>query len=529
MQHDRTPADPNATRLHDCIRRWADVHPHAEAAIEPGRRLSYASLLEAVDACASALVAAGVERGDRVATLAAPGLDFLVTFLATAAIGGIWVGLNPRYADPELDAIVARIEPKLVFAADAILTRDYRPWMRGLPDAVARVRLGSGPWRSAAGEDPMTFADFVLSGARIGRARREKRYARTRAADPCLMVFTSGSTGTPKGAMISHAALVSASAVQARVWPATPLRVLDNLPINHIGCVGDLCCYALVGGGTVVFTPRFDPEVSLRTIRDERVTVWGQVPTMFQLTLDAPQFDPALLASLQIIFWGGAHAPPKLVERLRHLAPRIATSYSQTETVGSVTFTPRDAGIALLQQTVGRAVEPYRVRIADVDGGVLAAGEEGEIQVRTPFGMSGYWRDPAATAAVSTADGWHRTGDIGLLTPEGDLRLLGRVHDVFKSGGYNIHPPEIEAALAAHPGVDQAAVVGVPDPLYGSVAVAFVVSAGEAPSVPALQAHLRERVANYKVPKRFIFVDTLPRLPVGKVDKRALRERAGAS
>lgn len=526
MHGDALHPVPATDRLLDVVRRWADDRPQAEAAIEPGRRLTWAQLETAVDRVAAALLAAGVERGDRVATLAVPGLDFLVTFLATAAVGGIWVGLNPRYADPELDTVVERIEPKLVFAADSIERRSYREWAAALPRPVRVVTLGTAPV-SADGSVP--FSAFVASGAPVERARLQKRHAAVRADDPCLIVFTSGSTGAPKGAMISQAALVGASRVQLRVWPAEPLRVLDNLPINHIGCVGDLCCYALVGGGCVIFTPRFDPAASLAAIRDEKVTVWGQVPTMFQLTLDAPAFDPSRLASLQRIFWGGAHAPPQLVERLRRLAPHVATSYSQTETVGSVTFTPAEAGPATLRDTVGRVVHPYQVRIADTDGHPLQTGAEGEVQVRTPFGMTGYWRDREATAASVTADGWRRTGDVGMFTPQGDLRLLGRVHDVFKSGGYNIHPPEIEAAMTAHPGVEQAAVVGVPDALYGAVAVAFVVATEKPPTADQLRAHLRGRLANYKVPKRFIFVDDLPRLAVGKVDKQALRERADAA
>jgi len=521
---------PAPSCLHECIHAWAESRPQVEAAVEPGRRLGYAALRDAVDECAAAMLAAGIERGDRVATLAPPGLDFLVTFLATAAIGGLWVGLNPRHAAPGLDEVVARIEPSLVFVTGTIESRDYRPWAASLDESIRVVGLGPGTG-AGADERLRPFAEFIATGGRTDRAALHARYAGTRPDDPCLIVFTSGSTGAPKGAMISHAALVGASRVQLRAWPAEPLRVLDNLPINHIGCVGDLCCYALVGGGTVVFMPRFDPAGSLDTIRDERVTVWGQVPTMFQLTLDAPEFAGARLDSLQLVFWGGAHAPPQLVERLRPLAPRIATSYSQTETVGSVAFTPPDAGLAQLQRTVGRVVEPYRVMIADDDGRPVATGTEGEVCVATPFGMSGYWRDARATEAARTKDGWQRTGDVGLLTPEGDLRLLGRIHDVFKSGGYNIHPPEIEAAISACPGIEQAAVIGVPDPLYGAVAVAFVVAAQPPPSAEALRDSLRDRLANYKIPKRFVFIDELPRLPVGKVDKKALQainaEQAG--
>lgn len=521
MYPETAPPEPAPETLHGCLHHWARRHPGADAGIEPGRRYSYADLSEAVDACASAMIAAGVSPGDRVATLAPPGLDFLVTFLATASIGGIWIGLNPRYADPELDALVARVEPSLVFSAGEVDGRSYRDWGRRLPAGVRAV------WFDAPGESGGTsaFSAFVAAGKATPPVELARRFAGTRASDPCLIVFTSGSTGTPKGAMISHAALVGASRVQLGQWRVQPLRVLNNLPINHIGCVGDLGCYALVGGGALVFTPGFDPAASLRAIRDERVTVWGQVPTMFQLTLDAPQFRPGDLASLQLVFWGGAHAPPELVERLRPLAPRLATSYGQTETVGSITFTgpgTEDTG----GNSVGRAVPPYRLRIVDDAGRSLPPGEAGEVQVQTPFGMSGYWRDPVATAAAVTSDGWRRTGDVGVLSPQGGLRLTGRVHDVFKSGGYNLYPLEIESALEAHPAVREASVVGVPDPLFGHAAVAFIVAAAPRPDPDDLRAFLRGRLANYKVPKRITFIDRLPRLAVGKIDKQALRDRA---
>src|SRR3546814_5712616 len=156
--------------------------------------------------------------------------------------------------------------------------------------------------------------------------------------------------------MISHAAWVVVSEVQLKSLLVARLRILNNLPINHIGCVGDISCYALIAGGTILFAGRFEPGVIPRYIRDEGITVWGQVPTMFQLTLDAPEFDPSMLGSLQLIFWGGAHASAMLIERLHAICPRIATSYGQTETVGSVTFTAPDTPVASLRDTVGRAV-----------------------------------------------------------------------------------------------------------------------------------------------------------------------------
>lgn len=511
--------------LHEWLAHWATSRPDAEAVVDRERRLNYAELRAAVDECAAAMMASGVRHGDRVATLATPGADFMIMFLAAASIGAIWVGLNPRYADTELAEIVARIEPRLVAGPGAIEGRSYVSWLEALPDTVNVVALDV----PSGGGRIIGLADFLARARELPGENLQLRRRQVLPADPCLIVFTSGSTGTPKGAMICHAALTGASVVQFRVWPVEPLRILNNLPINHIGCVGDLTCYTLIGGGTIIFSSRFDPADTLLLLSKERATAWGQVPTMFQLTLDSPGFDAAKLQHLQYIFWGGAHASRELVARLHELCPRLATSYGQTETVGSVAFTPPDATLEMLATTVGRAVPPYQLRIVTLDGRTAAAGESGEVQVRTPFGMSGYWRDPQASAVAVDAEGWRSTGDVGVLTAEGDLQLRGRVHDVFKSGGYNVYPPEIEAALESHSAVRQASVVGAPDALFGAVAVAFIVPHAAPPDEQELRAYLRERLANYKIPKRFYFLDELPRLPVGKIDKQALREQAALS
>lgn len=512
---DRPRKIESDSRLYDVLATWTRWKPDETVVAAPGVRLTWAMLKAAVDDSAAAMIAAGVTPGDRVAVLATPGPDFLISFLATAAIGGIWIGLNPRYAERELDAVIARITPRLVLVAAEIEGRDYSDWAVALPPAVTPVLFGPAKAERRA----LDHGAFLAAGATIPADRRQARQAAVRATDPCLIVFTSGSTGAPKGAVISQAALVGASRVQLQVWPAEPLRVLINLPINHIGCVGDLSCYALVGGGVLVFSPRFDAAGAVALIQKEQITVWGQVPTMFQLVLETPAFDASGLGSLQRIFWGGAHASPTLIARLRALCPQVATSYGQTETVGSVTFTTSEAGATALAESVGRVVPPYQLRIAA--GGPDGDGS-GEVEVRTPFGMLGYWDDLQGGAAPILPDAWRPTGDVGVLTADGDLKLLGRVHDVFKSGGYNIHPPEIETALESHPRVRQAAVVGAPDALYGAAVVAFIVCDGAPPSAAELHEHLARRLANYKSPKRYHVLESLPRLPVGKIDKREL-------
>jgi acyl-CoA synthetase (AMP-forming)/AMP-acid ligase II len=511
---------PNLPRLVDYVDWYARNTPHALAVSGHGERLSYAELSKRVRECAAALAGRGVGRGDRVATLTTPGGAFVVTFLATSLVGAIWIGLNPRHTPAELDATIGALDPRLVFVRDSVEGKRYDAWTATLSGRAGVVALADGTANSLS---------HFAAGKRVEPEILSAMEDLADPDEPCLIVFTSGSSGKPKGVMISQRALVGASLVQRAQWPASPLRVLNNLPINHIGCVGDLFCFALIGGGTTVFSERFDPADTMALLRSERATVLGQVPTQFILTLDSPAFDANALASLQLIFWGGAAASRDLIARLERFGKAVATSYGQTETVGSVTFTPADADTDALATTVGRAVAPYRLRIVDESDQVVSQGEPGEIQIHSPFRMNGYWRNPEATARAITDDGWLRTGDIGLLAADGALSLIGRTTDTFKSGGYNIYPAEIEAAIASYPNVAEVAVVAVADPIFGAVGMAMVSGRPSASLTDAaLRAHLGERLANYKIPKRIVISESLPKLPVGKIDKNAVREMLAA-
>jgi fatty-acyl-CoA synthase len=272
----------------------------------------------------------------------------------------------------------------------------------------------------------------------------------------------------------------------------------------------------------------FDPVGSLDAIERERLNVWGGVPTMLQLCVETPGFDRRDLSSLEYVLWGGAAAPRPLLERLARLGVKLATSYGMTESTGSVTYTDLDADLDTLAETVGRPHPGYQVRLAREDGRPCAPGEEGEIRVRGDFVMLGYFNRPEATAETLDAEGWLHTGDVAVARADGNWRLVGRKSEMFKSGGYNVYPREIEIALESHPGVAMAAVVGVPDPLYQEVGHAFVLPRGDTePSEAELRAFLRERLANYKVPKRLFVRRELPMLPIGKIDRVRLAEEAG--
>jgi acyl-CoA synthetase (AMP-forming)/AMP-acid ligase II len=280
-----------------------------------------------------------------------------------------------------------------------------------------------------------------------------------------------------------------------------------------------------VSGGTTIFMESFDPAQCLALMQAERVSVWGSVPSVFQMQLGLPNFDDYDLSAVQMILWEGAAMPAELITRLLRICPRLATNYGMTETTSAITIVEPTNDEDVLAHSVGYAFPGVEVRLADSDGREPADGTAGEVQARSRLNLLGYWRRPDATAEAFTADGYFKTGDLAVRRPDGRYRIVGRLKEMYKSGGYNVYPREIEATLERHPAIALAAVVATPDPLWDEVGVAYVVPR-EATTAAELERHCRAHLANYKVPKRFVIADELPLLPIGKVDKRALSERA---
>ena len=292
----------------------------------------------------------------------------------------------------------------------------------------------------------------------------------------------------------------------------------------------DQCDLALASGGTLVFMEQFDPQASLAMIEAEKITVLGGVPTMLQFIFGRDDLDAYDLSSLETIAVGGAAAPEALVRQMQTYAPLVSTGYGSTETVGQMTFSPPGATPEQIAGSIGLPVPEYELRIADSNGAPVTPGESGEIQARGQFLFQKYLNQPDATAASFTQDGWFHTGDIAVERPDGYWKMVGRLSEMYKSGGYNIYPREIEACLEAHPMIETAAVVGVPDATYQEVGHAFFQIKQGAASHTLTAEHLRRHcktvLANYKIPKLFTALPELPVLPVGKVDKMALKRLA---
>jgi acyl-CoA synthetase (AMP-forming)/AMP-acid ligase II len=475
--------------------------------------------------CAAALRASGVRPGDRVAVLTTPRPEFLTLFLALSRIGAVWVGLNPRYTRDELLHVVTDSAPVLLVSLAEHGGRPFGEDMAALRDAAGTVREMVALTGSFPGAVP--FGDFLArAGAPAEDSSPEGAAASPEGADddPGLIIYTSGTTGRPKGAVISHRAFAEGCRLQATRLYHAPAVALANLPVGHVGGVMDVVSVPLAMGGGVCFMEDFDPAAIPAAIERAKVTMWGQIPTMFQLVMMRPEVAAADLSSLVYVAWGGAPLPRELVPPLRATGARLTSVYGLTESCVAVAYNDPDADDETLATTIGRPDPRLELRLADADGTPAPPGTPGEIQVRNPCLMSGYLGAPDATAAAFTPDGFLRTGDVAVARPDGTLTLVGRLKEMFKSGGYNVYPREIEMALEAHPDVAAAAVVAVPDPVYHEVGAAFVLPRPDAGTGPDdLDRHCRTRLAGHKVPKHFEIVDGLPLLPTGKVDKEALR------
>lgn len=504
--------------LAEYVDRNAREDPEGVAVVFGEERIGNWELKRRVDMLAGALRETGVQPGDRVAMLCSSRPEFWELFLACTRVGATWLGLNPRYRLNELTYIVENSQPKLLFGLLSWGGRNYADDLRALKAAVDTVDL----LVTVGGEcdDAVPFAAFAARGS-VGTPPGSE--VGPRPSDPALIVYTSGTTGRPKGVVLSHYALCSGATMQTRHIDLDHPRMIVNFPINHVAAVADSCAPTLIKGGTIVFQDDFEPSAFLSAIRKERCNILGGVPTALQLLMDHPDFTASNLESVELIAWGGAALPRELIARLAETGARLMTVYGMTETAANITYTREGASVDELAESIGVPDEACECRVVAPDGSACDVDEEGELQFKADFLMSEYWRNVPATDAVFTDDDWLRTGDVGFWRKDGNLQLIGRMSDMYKSGGFNVYPREVELTLEELPEIALAAVVPVADKLYQQVGHAFVLAApGQQISETKLIEHCRARLANYKIPKRILVCNALPLLPVGKVDKRAL-------
>jgi len=518
------PSIPAMVR--DGARRFAAT----EAVVDGDRRVTYAELADRVGDVARALMASAVETGDRVAVWAPNSLEWIVAALAVTAAGGVLVPVNTRFKGSEAGDIIGRSGAKALFTVRGFLDTDYPALLAeagGDLPALAHTVVISGPAGAAPGE--VAWTDFLARADAVGSADLDARMATVGPDAPSDVVFTSGTTGSPKGVVMTHGQALRAY-LDWCDWAG--LRAGDRYlivnPFFHIFGYKAGCLASLMRGATIFPLAVFDVATVCEIVERERITVFPGAPTIYQSLLDYADRDAHDLSSLRLAVTGAADIPVELITRVAEELPfeTIRTGYGLTE-AGTVTGSRTDDDFTHIATTVGVPWPGFDVRTVDTDNRVVPAGEPGEVCVRGETVMRGYLDDPAATAATFDADGFLHTGDLGVFDADGYLRIVGRIKDMFIVGGFNAYPAEIENLLLGHPRVAQAAVIGMPDERLGEVGMAFLVLHDGPPLTEAdVVAWARDRMANFKVPRRVAFVDALPINATGKVVKDELRTLA---
>jgi fatty-acyl-CoA synthase len=471
----------------DLLAERARITPDRVAliSVETGERLTYAQLNERASAAAVMLLDAGLQPGDRAGLLAANGIDFIALFFGALKAGVIVVPLSTRATAYELSIIAADCGMKILFHDGSA------PEL----DGVTLIKLDVHP-------SPRSLPQRVFDSD----------------ATACLL-YTSGTTGKPKGVMIPHRQLLWNGYSTASNWG---LREDDIAPIftplYHAGGVAVFLIPLFLIGGTIVVHRGFDAAEVWETIERERCTVVMGVPTIWKMLRDAPQFATVDLSHLRWFISGGAPLPAFLIDAYHRRGVTLKQGYGLTEVgVNCFTMTIEDARVR--PGSIGRPMMFTDIRLVDDAGNDV---DTGEMWIRGPHVSSGYWNNPQATAEAYV-DGWFRTGDIARRDADGYFFIAGRRKEMLISGGVNVYPAEVEAELLQHPNVSDAAVIAIADEKWGEVGIAFVV-AHEVSDTDLIE-FLNARVSRLKIPRRFIFVDALPRTPYGKVLKEELRKQ----
>lgn len=498
------------------LQRRATLEPEAPAVTFGETTRHYGEFWSRIARMATVLRAHGVGPGDRVGTLAGNHPDILSTMFAASAIGAVLVPLNARLAALEIAYI----------AADADLAALVADRAGAALIAPVRDALGLNAWLSMGGE----VAGWTDLDAAIDAAAPLEAIHPADADDLATIVYTSGTTGRPKGAMLTNRNLWSSDInwLIASGIARSDVALIAS-PLFHVGGLFVLTTTTLMVGGQLVLLPGFDADAAIAAIERHGVTTSFGVPAMMLFMAQHPRFDSADLSSLRLYVAGGAPTPEALLRRYAERGVPVSHCYGLSEGTSGFTFLEPHRGFTKLG-SAGRAGPMTEIKLVDDGGATIdVPGAKGEICVRGGNVTPNYWRNQDATAKAIDADGWLRTGDVGMLDSEGFLTVCDRVKDMIISGGENVYPAEVESVLADHPGIADAAVIGRPDDKWGERVVAVVVARKDvALDLADVQAFCDGRLARYKVPRELHLREALPLNGSGKVAKLVLRAELAA-
>jgi fatty-acyl-CoA synthase len=504
-------------------------------------RYSWRQLAEQVDSCARALLALGVEVGERVGIWAPNCAEWCITQFASAKIGVILVNINPAYRGSELEYALKHSGCRWLVSADAFKSSDYHAMLVELLPELAASQSGAlhSPRLpelrgviSLAAQAPTGFLcwrELAALSTKVSAEKLAERQALLQFDEPINIQYTSGTTGSPKGATLSHYNILNNGYLVGESLGLTEHdRLVIPVPLYHcFGMVmGNLGC--LTHGSTMIYpAPSFEPEATLLAVAEEKATALYGVPTMFIAELDHPRRAEFDLSSLRTGIMAGATCPIEVMKRVigeMHMA-EVQIAYGMTETSPVSTQTAADDDLQCRVSSVGRTQSHLESKVIDEQGRIVPRGQVGELCTRGYSVMLGYWNNPQATAEALDPARWMHTGDLAVMDEEGYLSIVGRSKDMIIRGGENVYPREIEEFLFGHPAVADVQVIGVPDARYGEVIAAWVqLHPGHTCDAEALRAYCKANIAHFKVPRYFKFVDQFPMTVTGKVQKFRMRE-----
>jgi fatty-acyl-CoA synthase len=529
----------------DMLDRTAEQFPDTEALVclHQDIRWTYKEFVEKVNEAARAFMAIGVKRGDRVGIWAPNRYEWTVTQFATAKIGAILVNINPAYGMHELEYAMNLAGISILVTADSFKASNYRETLyqlapelkagtpgklktQSLPDLRAVVNLDT-----AKHDGMWTWGEFVQFGSKVSQAELDKLQGELQFDDPINIQFTSGTTGNPKGATLTHHNILNNGFFVAESQLLTEKdRLVIPVPLYHcFGMVmGNLGC--ITHGATMIYPGEgFEPKSVLQAVHQERATSLYGVPTMFIAQLTDPDFASYDLSSLRTGIMAGSICPAEVMKKVNdkmHIK-EVQIAYGMTETSPVSTQTSSLDPFEKQVTTVGRTQPHLETKIVDpATGHVVPRGEIGEFCTRGYSVMLKYWNDKEKTDEAIDAAGWMHTGDLAVMDDEGFIQIVGRIKDMVIRGGENIYPKEIEEFFYTHPSIEDVQVTGIPDEKYGEELVAWVKLAKDADPVTGddLQEFCKGKIAHFKIPRNYKFVDAFPMTVTGKIQKFKMRE-----
>jgi len=508
--------------VYNLLERATLKYPDKEAVYDGVHRVPYTKLLNETNVIASALSRRGIEKGDRVMVSLPNWYEFVVIYFALARIGAIAVPCNTRYRQDELIYILENSESKALFIGkDFSFLNTFKKYLNDSCSPLQNLFT-------------VRFEDSELPSYKNlleeGKQKKLPSVEISPEEDVFTILYTSGTTGKPKGAMLTHENVVFSSTLTVDKLRCTNEDIyLLPVPIFHVFGLVPGILSAVYEGSKMVFIEEYKAIEVLKLIEQEKVTVHYGVPTMFILELNHPDFNKFDLSTLRTGIIAAAPCPEEVVRRIRtEMGCDIQVSYGMTETAAPVTFTTFEDDDYLKSVTVGKFMPEIEGKIVDAQRQPVPVGEIGEVAVRGKVVMKGYFKMPEETQAAFDHEGWFYTGDSATMDENGYIRIVGRKKDMIIRGGYNIYPREVEEFFYKHPSVLEVAIIGLPDTVLGEISCAVIkLKPGYSESESTMKEYIKDKVADFKVPDRIVFVEKFPMTASGKIIKQELKNIIG--